>query len=141
MRTQQASVSVTADGVRPLAGVRLVRTVLRTAHLVAFGALYGGHVYDVPRTELHAALGWTVATGAALMGLELYRTPVWLWQIRGLATLVKIALVAAVALWWDARVGLLTLAIVVGGVSSHMPGKYRYYSIKHRRVIGGRESG
>jgi len=141
MRTQPQSTETAADTLRPLAGVRLLRTVLRTAHLVAFGALYGGHVYDVPRAELHAALGWTVATGAALMGLELYRTPVWLWQIRGIATLTKIALVAAVALWWDARVALLTVAIVIGGVSSHMPGKYRYYSVKDRRVIGAGESG
>jgi len=126
---------------RPLPGVRPLRTTLRTAHLIAFGTLYGGHIYGLPAERLHAALFATVGSGAALMALEMYRTPLWLIQIRGLATVVKIILVASVALLWDVRVWLLTAAIVVGSVSSHMPGRYRYYSILHRRAIGSQESG
>lgn len=126
---------------RALPGVRPLRTTLRTAHLLAFGALYGGHVYGVGAERLWPALLATVATGAAFMALEMYRTPLWPVQIRGLVTFVKVALVAAVALWWDLRLVFLTAAVVVGGVSSHMPGRYRYYSIVHRRVIGGQESG
>jgi predicted alpha/beta hydrolase len=124
-----------------LPGVRALRTTLRTAHLIAFGTLYGGHIYGLPAERLHTALFATVGSGAALMALEMYRTPLWLLQIRGLATVVKIVLVASVALLWDVRVWLLTAAIVVGSVSSHMPGRYRYYSILHRRAIGSQESG
>lgn len=126
---------------RPLPGVRVIRTTLRTAHLVAFGALYGGHVYDVPAAALWPALVATVGSGAALMGLEIYRTPLWLVQVRGVVTLVKIILVAAVAVCWTARVWLLTAALVIGAVVSHMPGRYRYYSLVHRRAVGERESG
>lgn len=122
-------------------GARALRTALRTAHLLAFGTLYGGHVFGVPPARLGPALLATVASGAALMALDLYRTPVWLVQIRGLATLVKIALVAAVALHWKLRIAFLTAAIVIGGVSSHMPGRYRYYSVVHRRVVGDQEAG
>jgi hypothetical protein len=119
----------------------VIRTTLRTAHLVAFGCLYGGHVYGIAAESLRPALGATVASGALLMGLEIYRTPLWLVQVRGCATLVKVALLAAVGLWWELRVALLTLAIVIGGVASHMPGRYRYYSVLHRRVIGNQEPG
>ena len=126
---------------RPLPGARAFRTTLRTAHLLAFAALYGGHVYDVPAPTLRPALVATVLSGAALMGLEIYRTPLWLIQVRGLATLVKIGLVAAVALYWDERVWLLTAALVIGAVVSHMPGRYRYYSLAHRRAVGEQESG
>ncbi|MFQ5667357.1 MAG: hypothetical protein ACE5I7_13125 [Candidatus Binatia bacterium] len=126
---------------RPLPGVRAIRTMLRTAHLIAFGTLYGGHIYSIAPDRLHPALLATIATGAALMGLEVYRTPLWLVQVRGLATMVKIALVVAVALWWDVGVVFLTAAIVIGGVTSHMPGRYRYYSIVHGRSIGEQESG
>ena len=125
----------------PPAGVRLVRITLRTAHLIAFGALYGGHVYGASVEQLRPALLATVGTGGALMTLELYRTPLWLAQVRGLATLLKIALVVGAALWWDARLWLLTAAIIVGGISSHMPGRFRYYSVFHGRVIGGQEAG
>ena len=125
----------------PLPGVRTVRTTLRTAHLIAFGALYGGHVYGIAADRLYGALLATVASGGALMALEILRNPIWPLQIRGLATFVKIALVASVALAWDARVWLLTAAIVIGGVVSHMPSRYRYYSVVHRRVVGGQERG
>jgi len=134
--------SVAADpSPRPLPGVRPLRTTLRTAHLIAFGMLYGGHIYGIPAERLHVALFATLGTGAAFMALEMYRTPLWLIQIRGLATIAKIILVAAVALFWDVRVWLLTAAIIVGSVSSHMPGRYRYYSILHGRAIGSQESG
>ena len=34
------------------------------------------------------------------------------------------------------HVGLLTLVVVIGVVTSHMPGRYRYYSLLHGRPIG-----
>jgi hypothetical protein len=124
-----------------LPSARVVRTTLRTTHLIAFGALYGGHVYAVDASRLHPALYATLASGAAMMTLEIVRHPVWVVQVRGLATFVKVALVASVALAWNERVWLLTAVIVVGAVVSHMPGRYRYYSIVHRRVVGGQERG
>ncbi len=126
---------------RPVPAVRPLRTGLRTAHLLAFGALYGGHLYALPAERLWPALVATVASGGALMCLELWRLPMWVVQLRGVATLAKIGLVAMVAVCWPWRVWLLTTAIIIGGVSSHMPGRYRYYSLVHRRVVGGQESG
>ncbi len=126
---------------RPLPGVRPLRTTLRTAHLIAFGILYGGHVYGVAPDRLLPALLATLATGGLLMALEVYRLPLWVVQLRGVATLAKILLVAAVAVWWDLRIVFLTTAIIIGSVASHMPGRYRYYSIVHRRVVGEREAG
>ena len=75
------------------------------------------------------------------MAFEIYRNALWLAQFRGLATLLKVALVATVALAWDARLWLLTAAIVIGGIVSHMPSRYRYYSVVHGRVVGGQERG
>ncbi len=124
-----------------LPGVRTIRSTLRTAHLIAFGALYGGHVYGVAPERLHTALLATIASGGALMTLEIIRNHIWPVQIRGIATLVKIALVASVALSWDSRVWILTAVIVIGGVVSHMPSRYRYYSVVHKRVVGGQERG
>lgn len=126
---------------RPFPGIRIVRTTLRTAHLISFAALYGGHVYGVEPAPLQPALAATVISGGALMLVEMYRTSAWLVQVRGAATFAKIALVAAVAVFWKARLVLLTAAIVTGGVVSHMPGRYRYYSLLHGRVIGDNERG
>lgn len=126
---------------RPVPGARIMRTLLRTAHLIAAGALYGGHVYGVEAERLVPALAAVLATGGAFLGLEVYQASVWLVQIRGVATLLKLTLVAAVALFWELRVPLLTLAVIIGGVSSHMPGRWRYYSVLHGRVVGPQESG
>ena len=62
-------------------------------------------------------------------------------QIRGVATLVKLLLVAAVAAFWEQRVALLSLALVIGAVVSHMPGRWRYHSLLHGRVVGPEDKG
>jgi hypothetical protein len=144
-RTRAASPTSTVDDrwerLRPIPYVRPIRTTLRTAHLAAFAVLYGGHWHGVAAAQLVPALVATVATGGALVALEMYRTPAWPLQTRGIATLVKVVLVAAVAVAWQARLSLLTAALVIGGVTSHMPGRFRYYSLLHGRVIGSSERG
>jgi hypothetical protein len=125
----------------PIPGARALRTTLRTAHVVAFAALYGGHLHDVAGERLVPALVATILTGGVLMGFEIYRARVWLVQARGLATFVKLIGVASVAAFWEWRVAILTGVIVIGVVTSHMPGRYRYYSLLHGRVVGHKESG
>ncbi|MDX1648767.1 MAG: hypothetical protein R3263_02835 [Myxococcota bacterium] len=126
---------------RSVAHVRLYRTSLRTLHLIAVAALYGGHLHGVAAGRLAPALLATVATGGALAALEVWRAPVWLVQVRGLATVAKVGLVAAVALWWEGRLLLLTAAMVVGAVVAHAPGRLRYHSLLHGRPAGPRELG
>jgi hypothetical protein len=121
---------------RSLPRVRALRTSLRTAHVVAFSTYYGGHVYGVAADRLVPALVATIVTGGAFLALELWSAPVWLVQIRGVATFVKLALIASVAVLWDWRIFLLTLVMVIGVVNSHMPSRYRYYSLLHRREVG-----
>jgi hypothetical protein len=116
--------------------VRGLRTGLRTAHVIAFAVFYGGHAYGVAPERLVPALIATIATGGAFLTLEVWSAPVWLVQIRGVATLAKLALVASVAVLWDWRIFLLTLVMVIGVVTSHMPGRYRYYSLLHWREVG-----
>jgi hypothetical protein len=38
--------------------------------------------------------------------------------------------------FWDWRIFLLTLVMAIGVVTSHMPGRYRYYSLLHWREVG-----
>jgi hypothetical protein len=126
---------------RRVPGIRALRTGLRTAHIIAFGALYGGHVYGVGAERLLPALYATLASGGAFLALEVYRAPVWLVQVRGVATFVKLLLVMSVALLWDLRIAILTLAIVIGAVTSHMPSRFRYHSWLHGGAIGPQEKG
>lgn len=125
----------------PIPAVRWWRTGLRAAHLIAFGALYGGTVYGAPSAQLTPALVATVGTGGALMLLDAVRAPIWLVQVRGAATLIKIALVAVAWTTPPLAVPLLTVTIAIGAVSSHMPSRWRYHSLVHGRVVGPHEKG
>lgn len=116
---------------------RWIRITLRTAHLAAMGLLAGGVAAGIPVQQLPFALWATLVTGAALSALDLLHSPVFLVQVKGLAVMAKLLLFgAAIALPAWALPALIA-AIVIGGVSSHMPGRYRYYSLWHRRSLDG----
>ena len=115
--------------------MRFLRTTLRTLHLLAVSAYYGGHVFSVPPERLAPAAVAVVATGVLFAIFEGVSAPVWLVQVQGVATYVKLALVASVALFWDLRIWILSLVMVIGVVVSHAPGRLRYYSVLHRRVV------
>jgi hypothetical protein len=126
--------------------VRATNIVLRTAHLVAMGVLLGGHVFDVEPARLKPLLWLTIGTGVALAMVEAGPRLVWFHQGRGLLTLAKLALMSAVPFAWDYRVPILVAVAIIGSIGSHMPARYRYYSVLLRQFIpdtagpGGRRS-
>jgi hypothetical protein len=115
--------------------VRVLRTTLRTLHVLAVGAYYGGHVFWVPPERLAPAAVAVIATGVLFAIFEIWSAPVWLVQVRGVATYVKLALIGSVWLFWDQRIWILSLVMVIGVVVSHAPARFRYYSVKDRRVV------
>jgi hypothetical protein len=105
---------------------RALGIALRTAHLMTFGTLLGGHLFDVDPARLQPFLFATIATGAALMALELASTCAWLFMGKGLVVLFKLGLLLMVPLFWDHRVALLLLIVAVASVGAHMPSRFRH---------------
>lgn len=99
------------------------------------GILLGGHAFDVPAPRLLPALWCTLGTGALLAAIEAGPRLLWFHQGRGLMTLGKLVLVALVPWFWQQRLVLLLAVVVIGSVGSHMPARYRYYSILYRKEI------
>ncbi len=126
-RTQTAGRSRPAA--RQFPGLRWLRTSLRTGHIAAFSGLVGGHVFDASASALQPWLFATIATGGALIALNLYQTSIWLRELRGIAIMVKMALLCIIPVWWDARLVILFVVIAISGYVSHMPGRYRYWVI------------
>jgi hypothetical protein len=114
---------------------RILRTTLRTLHVLAFGAYYGGHVFNVPTERLFPALVAVVVTGGLFAVFEAWSNPVWLHQIRGACTYVKIMLLASVGLFWEQRIWILTLIVIIGVVVAHAPSRVGYDTVLHRRVV------
>ena len=123
------------DPPRRIPAHRMLGVVLRTAHLLTVGVVLGGHVFDVDPARIVPFLVAAIVSGAAMMGLELASTCAWLFQGKGVAVVVKLALLAAVPVLWDHRVALLVAVTLVAGVGSHMSSRFRHYSFVTGRVV------
>ena len=108
---------------------------LRTVHIALTGILVGGHLFAVSRERLLPWLFASIASGVALTVIEASSGWHWFYQGRGLFVLSKLLLLCAIPWFWDYRVLLLLCVVAIGSVGSHMPGRFRYYSVPHRRVL------
>ena len=108
---------------------------LRTLHLLALAGVGGGILFGIEK-DLWVNYWWlAIASGALMMLMDIISNPVWLIQVRGVIIFVKLILLASLGLYpqWDSFI--LAVIIIISAVISHAPGKLRYYSIYHRRVI------
>ena len=108
---------------------RLLGVALRTAHMMTFGTLVGGHLFEVDHWRLFPFLVATILSGAGLMALEMASTCAWLFMGKGLAVLAKLLLLASIPLLWEHRVVLLLLTVALASVGAHMPARFRHYSL------------
>ena len=120
---------------RTFRGKRWVKITLRTAHLVGTAGLGGGFLYQAPREFWLPYLTLTIASGFAIMLLELWTNGLWLIQLRGIAILFKLVLLSCLH-FFPERGGLaLVLSVVISGLISHAPGDIRYFSVLHGRRV------
>jgi len=114
---------------------RWTKTSLRTLHLLAIAGVGGGILFALEK-DLWLNYWWlALASGALMMLMDIISSPVWLAQVRGLVMVVKLILLAFLGIYpgWDNV--LLVVIIIISAVISHAPGKLRYYSFYHGRVI------
>jgi len=129
------------ERMRFLPASRAISIALRTVHLAAFGILLGGHAFGVEAEKLLPSLYLTILSGLGLMALEIYAVGLyWLVLGKGIMVLGKLALLLLIPFFWEARMVLLLLVVVIASVGSHMPAGYRHYSVLHRRVMEPGES-
>jgi len=116
---------------------RVWNVLFRTVHIAATGLLLGGHAFGAQPAQLYLLLATAVATGLALIGLELATTPGWAYQGCALFVYAKLALVCLVPVAWAYRVPILLGVVVLASVGSHAPRSLRHYSIREKRVMIG----
>lgn len=100
---------------------------MRTLHLIGISGVGAGFLFNATPAQWQPYMLLTVVTGMAMMWIEIWSDGIWLLQLRGLSTLLKLGLLALTFI-----VGLepliLISVIVIAGLISHAPGKVRYYS-------------
>ena len=100
--------------------------LLRTGHILAAGTLLGGVIFQQPWTALQPWWIAMLATGLALLATDLYASCGYLVQVSGLTVVLKMGLSALAGWYPQAALPLLLVALVIGSISSHMPGRYRH---------------
>lgn len=121
-----------------LVSLRAWNIALRTAHIAAMGVLLGGHAFAVEPQRLYLTLWLTIGTGVALAALETGGRLLWFHQLRGVFTLAKLVLIALVPVFWRWRLPILLVVVVLAALGSHMPARFRYYSVWTGQVIPDR---
>jgi len=97
--------------------------------------LFGGIVWAVPFVRLSGWHNLTIATGSAMIVLNIFRSRHWPYQGRGLVSAVHIGLLWLIHVRPEMRVPLVVTVLIVGVIGSHMPGSIRHWSVIHRRRI------
>ena len=106
-----------------------MRIALRTVHILGFSILLGGHWFNVPREALLPWLYCAVFSGAGLLGLELRTGFDWVLQLGGSMVLAKLVVLGLTPLFWEQRLALLLVVMVIGSIGSHMPGALRHFPL------------
>jgi hypothetical protein len=105
-----------------------IRVISRALHILAAGVLVGGHIFGQTETILEPWLWATVITGSIILLTDLHSTLAILFEVRGIAILLKIVLFLLIPLFWEHRISLLICVLLIGAISSHLPKRYRHKS-------------
>jgi len=124
------------DPPRYLRGERWMNIVLRALHLVGVAGIGGGFLFDQDLAVWEAYWYLSIATGVALTGLYLWSTCAWLFELKGLAVVVKVVLLGIALGWPAARAELFIAIVILSGVIAHAPARVRGY--RWLRIGGAR---
>ena len=114
---------------------RWTKISLRTLHLLAVAGVGGGVLFGLEK-DLWLNYWWlAMVSGGLMMLIDIISNPVWMVQIRGIIVFLKLVLLIFLGSYpqWDGL--LLSIIIIISAVISHAPGKLRYYSLYHGKVI------
>lgn len=114
---------------------RACKITLRTAHLMATSVLVGGHAFSAPVSALRPWLYVAIVTGLGLIVLEAYPSLHFVFQGWGLLLLGKLALLCCIPFAWKQRFPILLAVVALAAIGSHMPARFRHYSVLYRREI------
>ncbi len=114
---------------------RVWKITLRTAHLMVTSVLVGGHAFNAPVNALRPLLYFAIATGVGMIFLEAYPSLNFVFQGWGLLLFGKLALLCCIPFAWKQRFSILLMVVALASIASHMPGRFRHYSLLYRRVL------
>ena len=114
---------------------RSVIILFRTVHILAAGVLLGGYIFNQSPAMLEPWLWGTVISGLLILAADIHASLAVIFEVRGIAVLLKIILLFLAAIYWEKRVLILIIALAIGAISSHMPKQYRHRLLFFQKQI------
>lgn len=134
------------DPPRDFRGRRALKILVRAIHVLAAGVFTGAHLLAGGAAGVHALASadptgaWRqllIASGLAILALDLFESAAFLLQVRGLVVVIKIALLLALPALGAHAGGVLAAIVVASVVFSHAPSRVRYFLLAGRGRIRG----
>lgn len=114
---------------------RLSKTSLRALHILGVVGLGGGVLLHVDSSLWGHYWQLAMITGVILVLWEIVRDWRWLIQLKGVLTLVKVALLGLFMPLTNYQPELFVVMLLLSVIVSHGPAGLRHYSIIHRKQI------
>ncbi|WP_394129517.1 hypothetical protein [Shewanella maritima] len=118
---------------------RLTKTSLRALHIIGIVGAGGGIIVGAEQSLWMSYWVLAMATGCLLLAWEVVRDWRWLIQLKGVLTIVKVAMLGLFIPLAAYKSELFIFIILLSVIVSHGPAGLRHYSIVHRKVLQGRK--
>lgn len=114
---------------------RWIKIGLRTLHLLSVAGVGGGILFEIDRSAWLGYWWLALVSGGLMVLVDIFSNPVWLVQVRGIVMYLKFLLLIFMGVYPSVDQQVLFVVIILSAVVSHAPGKLRYYSIHHKKII------
>ncbi len=118
-----------------ITGRRSIEIAVRTAHIGAMALLVGGLHFSAASASLRPWLVLTAVTGVALLASEASHSRHWVYQARGVVSVLHGGVVALIAVAPGTARVAIAAALIIGSIGSHLPRTVRKWSLRHRRIV------
>lgn len=112
---------------RSFTGQRWINILLRTLHLIGVAGVGAAFLFSVSEEQWRPYMLLTLTSGCTMVLVEVWSNGIWLIQLRGLSTLLKL-LILSLTVVVGLQAYILISVIIIAGLMSHAPGKVRYFS-------------
>ncbi len=119
---------------RDFFGRRWLVVLLRAAHLVGLVGTGAILIAGLPFAVQTPFVTLLVASGLAMMAIDLWVAPARFAEVAGLAILLKLALLLCLAYATAARMPIFWGILIFSAIIAHAPA-----SVRHRRIFGVRQ--
>ena len=114
------------DSPRDFPGRRLIRSILRTVHILGGGVLIGAYLFEQSASSIHTWYACAVISGLLLLLTDLHASCALVFEWRGLAIMSKIGLMLALPAVPGYEVYILGAILTIGSLSSHLSRQFRH---------------